>query len=201
MISVVGLGPGASDYLLPLASQAITEADWIVGSERQLSLVAHQHAKIHVLDKNLSDLVDWVRAHQHEKVVVLGSGDPMLYGIGKLICQELEKQDVLVIPGISSVQYLLSKVGLDMNDIYLSSTHGKQPDFDFLLQHKKVALMTDDKVGPFQIAQEIRARDLARLIIIGEKLSCADEKITIVSASEVEEKNYQMNVVVIVDER
>ena len=201
MITVVGLGPGASDYLTSLASQAIAKAEWIIGSDRQLALVKDHHANIRVLDKSLPDLLNWLRRHMQEEVVVLASGEPMLYGIGKLISKELGDQGVRIVPGISSVQYLLAQVGLDMNDIYLTSTHGKAPDFDFLLQHTKVALMTDKKTGPFEIAQEIINRGLSRKMIIGEKLSYEDEKITIIAACDVKVQNYQMNVVVIIDER
>ncbi len=201
MIYVVGLGPGAAEYRTPLADKIIAQADWIVGSTRQLNLVSHQHAKIHILDRDLADLVKWLRIYHQENVVVLASGDPMLYGIGKLISKELKDLGVSIISGISSVQYLLAKIGLDMNDIYLTSTHGKQPDFDFLLQHKKVAFMTDNNIGPVQIAQEVRNRGLQRMMVIGEKLSCADEKITVLPADCVPQRVYQMNVVVIYDER
>ncbi len=201
MIFVIGLGPGDCDLLTPLASKQIAKADWVVGSERQLALVHHQHAQIHPLDKNLSDLIVWLRQHQHENIAVLASGDPMLYGIGKLINEQIKDQDISIVPGISSVQYLLAKVGLDMNDFYLTSSHGKTPDFNFLLQHKKISLMTDKNMGPFQIAQEIVTRKMARIMIIGEMLSYPNEKITILPATEVIEREYQMNVVVVIDER
>ena len=201
MISVVGLGPGSSDYLTPLASRLILECEWIVGAERQLAAVPHQHAQVHLLDRKLADLAIWLKAHQHEKVVVLASGDPMLYGIGKYIKGQMSAENVQIISGIGSMQYLFSRIALDMNDVYLTSSHGKTPDFDFMLQHQKVALVTDEKIGPYQIAQEIIQRGLQRTMIIGENLSYPNEQITILSASEVLDQPYQMNVVVIVDER
>lgn len=201
MINVVGLGPGSADYLVPLAKRLIDDCDWIVGAERQLAAVPHQHAKAHLLDKKLSDLIVWLKQHKHEKVVVLASGDPMLYGLGKYINQQMNSNEVQVVSGISSMQYLFSRIVLDMNDVYLTSSHGKTPDFDFMLQHKKVALVTDDKIGPYQIAQQIIKRGLQRTLVIGENLSYPNEQITIVSATDVLDQPYQMNVVVIIDER
>lgn len=201
MINVVGLGPGSMDYLVPLAKRLIDDCEWLVGSERQLAAVPHAHAKEHLLDKKLTDLIVWLKANQQQKVVVLASGDPMLYGLGKYISQQMAKQTVQVVPGIGSMQYLFSRIALDMNDVYLTSSHGKTPDFDFMLQHKKVALVTDDKIGPYQIAQEIIKRGLQRTLVIGENLSYANEQITVVPATEVLDQLYQMNVVVIVDER
>lgn len=201
MISVVGLGPGSADYLVPLAKRLIADCEWIVGAERQLAAVPHQQAKAHILDKKLSELVNWLRQHQQQKVVVLASGDPMLYGLGKYLKQQMADAPLQVVSGISSIQYLFAQVGLDMNDLYLTSSHGKTPDFDFMLQHSKVALVTDDKIGPYQIAQQIIQRGLQRTLIIGENLSYLAEQITILPASEVLDRPYQLNVVVIVDER
>lgn len=201
MISVVGLGPGAAEYLTPLARHLVNECDYIVGSTRQLAAITHHQAQVHLLDKKLSDLITWLVAHQSDNIVVLASGDPMLYGLGKYITQQLPQHTVQVVSGISSIQYMFSRIGVDMNDVYLTSSHGKQPDFDFMLQHHKVALVTDDKIGPYHIAQEITKRGLQRTVVIGENLSYPDEYITISQASEVVDRVYQMNVVVIIDER
>lgn len=201
MIYVVGLGPGSTDYLTPLASKLIAQCDWLVGSERQLLAVGKHAGREHKLDKKLTDLVNWLMEHQAANIVVLASGDPMLYGIAKYLNQQLGKDKVQVVSGISSMQYLFARIGLDMNDVYLTSSHGKTPDFDFVLQHNKVALVTDDKIGPYQIAQEIVQRGLQRTLIIGENLSYPDEQITLLPADQVIDKTYLMNVVVILNER
>ena len=201
MISVIGLGPGSADYLTPLARRLVDDCDYVVGAPRQLAAITPHKAKEHPLDKQLKDLVLWLKQHQTEKVVVLASGDPMLYGLGKYISQKMPTDIVQVVSGVSSVQYLFGRIGLDMNDVLLTSSHGKTPDFDFILEHHKVALVTDEKIGPYQIAQEIIKRDLERTMVIGENLSYPDERITISQASEVTDQMYQMNVVVIIDER
>lgn len=201
MISVVGLGPGSADYLTPLARCLIDKCDWLVGSTRQLAAVSTHNAQTHLLDKSLVDLVEWLTLHQDDQVVVLASGDPMLYGLGKYLNQQMPSQLLRVVPGISSIQYLFARIGLDMNEVYLTSSHGKTPNFDFMLQHAKVALVTDNILGPYQIAQEIIKRGLQRTLVIGENLSYPNERIMVCSVADVEEQAYQMNVVVIVDER
>ena len=201
MIYVIGIGPGLSNLLTPLATEKISKASVVIGSTRQLELVTDKNINKRLLDNKLSDLIVWLKENRDKNIAVLASGDPMLYGIGKLIKKELKDEEVLIVPGISSVQYLFSKLGLDMNDLYLTSTHGKEADFDFLLKHKKVSLMTDKHMGPFEIAQEIVKRNLNRTLIIGEMLSYPDEKITVLEAKDVLQLDYKMNVVVILDER
>ena len=89
-----------------------------------------------------------------------------------------------------------------MNDLYITSSHGKSPDFDYILNHKKVCMVTDSKIGPKEIAKEILKRNLDRVMIVGENLSYDNEKITIAKPSEIIEiEKFDMNVVVILDEK
>lgn len=63
----------------------------------------------------------------------------------------------------------------------------------------KTALVTDDKFGPYELAQAL-ANSGNKRIYIGECLSTAAEQIRSFAASEVPDEDYKMNVVVIVDE-
>lgn len=204
MINIVGIGPGSRDYLTPLGLKQIMQSDWLIGAERQLALFPDFAGQKRLLDSKLADLIVWLTAsqqstHQEQQITVLASGDPMLYGIGKYLSQQLGKTQVNIVSGISAIQYLFSRIALDMNDVYLTSSHGKTPDFDFIFQHKKVALVTDTIIGPYQIAQHIQQRNLTRTLIIGENLSYPNERISILSPEQVAEQ-YELNVVVILDE-
>lgn len=83
-----------------------------------------------------------------------------------------------------------------MNDIYLTSSHNRSPDFDWLLAHERIGMVTDSKIGPKEIAAEIRQRGQTRRMIIGENLSGRNERITILNADDVS-GDYDMNVVLI----
>lgn len=199
-ISVVGLGPGNSDYLTPRAAQLIEACDVLIGSPRQLACFPAFRGAKRPLDASLPSLAAWLAAHQWQSVVVLASGDPMLYGIGDFLSRHLPAGSLCIVPGISAAQYLFSRLGWSMNDVYLTSSHGRRPDFEFLLRHRKVAMMTDRIIGPYEIAREIITRNLRRTLVIGENLSYPDERIHILPPEEVA-RNYAMNVVVILDER
>ena len=200
MISVVGMGPGDSRYLTRAAQQVIDQAEILVGWPRALAAFPDFHGETVTLGSNLEQLVAWLPQVAARNVVVLASGDPSLYGIGKRLLGALGADTCRVEPGISAVQYLFARIGLDMNDLYLTSSHGKQPDFDFLFLHDKVALVTDKLIGPFQIAAALRERGLSRTLIIGENLSYPDERLHVVQPDEVQTE-YDMNVVVVLNER
>ncbi|MBF2601468.1 cobalt-precorrin-7 (C(5))-methyltransferase [Listeria welshimeri] len=198
MITIVGIGPGDTNLLINEARQVLSSADTVYGSNRQLQEIANlTPATPILLPKKLADLTNI--PHQDKNVVILASGDPLLYGIGNWAIANFS-EDIRVIPGISAIQMMFHKIKLPMNDCFITSSHGKTPNFDFLLQHEKVAMVTDTIIGPYEIAAEILKRNLNKIIFIGENLSAKEERIHKLRPAEVAKK-YDMNVVVIVDER
>ncbi|MEA9389340.1 cobalt-precorrin-7 (C(5))-methyltransferase [Acerihabitans sp. TG2] len=199
-ISVVGLGPGDSDYLVPQAKWLIDHCEVLIGSSRQLNCFPGFCGEKRQREGSLAQLVVWLNDHCEQPIVVLASGDPMLYGIGDYLSRQLDPARLRIVPGISAAQYLFSRLALSMNDVFLTSSHGRTPDFDFVLQHAKVAMVTDQQIGPYDIAQQILARGLRRKMIVGENLSYPDERILRLAPEQVA-RHYAMNVVVILDER
>ncbi|MBC2329313.1 cobalt-precorrin-7 (C(5))-methyltransferase [Listeria swaminathanii] len=197
MITVVGIGPGDTKLLINEAKVTISKADTVYGSTRQLQEIAElTTATPMLLPKKLADLKNI--PHQNQNVVILASGDPLLYGIGNWAMANFAK-DVRIIPGISAIQMMFHQIKLPMNDCFITSSHGKTPNFDFLLQHEKVAMVTDTIIGPYEIAAEILKRNLQKIIFIGENLSSKEERIHKLKPEDVAKK-YDMNVVVIIDE-
>lgn len=213
MIIVVGIGPGAAANQTLAALEAIKQAEVLVGGKRHLAEFPSFSGETRRLNADMDGLMRWLEQNQHRHIVVLASGDPLFYGIGKRITEhfvglhtggQMGEQNVRIISGISSVQYLCARMLLDMNDIYLTSSHGRKPDFDWLLRHEKIAMVTDEVTGPYQIAQEILARGQQRGMVIGENLSQENEQIVCLNAEQVAQRgdiNYGLNVVVILNER
>ncbi|HFI0394483.1 TPA: cobalt-precorrin-7 (C(5))-methyltransferase [Streptococcus suis] len=201
MIDVIGIGPGNPAYCLVGQLERCEQADYILGSERHLEVLPDRLKEKGVIaPKKLKDLEALLATYPLEaSIVYLVSGDPLIYGLGKWMSEKFPGR-VSILSGISSMQYLASKVCLPMNDAYLTSSHAKLPNFDLIMSLPKVFMVTDAQVGPYQIAQEVLKRGLKRKIIIGENLSYEDEEISILAAEEVVDRDYNMNVVVIVDE-
>ncbi|WP_416775763.1 cobalt-precorrin-7 (C(5))-methyltransferase [Xenorhabdus budapestensis] len=217
MITVVGIGPGATANQTLAALDAISQAEILVGGKRHLDEFPYFNGETRRVNADVDGLMQWLERNQHRQIVVLASGDPLFYGIGKRITEHFSglhisglhtgeqnagRQNIRIISGISSIQYLCARILLDMNDIYLTSSHGRKPDFDWLLQHEKIAMVTDDIIGPYQIAQEILARGQQRRMVIGKNLSHEHEQIICLAAKEVVQRgdiNYGLNVVVILN--
>ncbi|WP_145553507.1 cobalt-precorrin-7 (C(5))-methyltransferase [Yersinia bercovieri] len=200
MITVVGIGPGDTKHLTPSARQAIDQAEVLVGGRRHLATFSGDSRETRVLDADLLGLLEWLDSNIQRAIVVLASGDPLLFGIGKLLAANFSADQLHIVPGISAIQYLCASVALDMNDLFLTSSHGREPDFDWIFQHDKVAMVTDAIIGPRAIADALQQRGLVRSLIIGENLSQPNERIHRLSVDQVAAR-YDMNVVVILNER
>ena len=202
MINIIGLGPGNIGYCTKLGEKLIYNSDIIIGGRRNLESITNFKGKKIELNTNLKEIVEYIKNNKEKNISVIASGDPSIYGIGKYLSNNFDKSDLNIVSGISSMQYIFSKICVDMNDLYITSSHGKSPDFDYILNHKKVCMVTDSKIGPKEIAKEILKRNLDRVMIVGENLSYDNEKITIATPSEIIEiEKFDMNVVVILDEK
>ena len=200
MINVIGLGPGNTDYITKLGEKLIQNSDVVIGGKRNLeSIVDFEGEKIEI-SSNLKEIVEYINNNKHKQISVIASGDPLIYGIGRYLSKNIDKEDLNIVSGISSLQYIFSKVHIDMNDLYITSSHGKTPDFDYVLSHKKVCMVTDKIIGPKEICKQILDRNLEKTIVVGENLSYDNERIIIGSPEDILKlEDFDMCVVVILD--
>ena len=200
MINVIGLGPGNTDYITKLGEKLIQNSDVVIGGKRNLeSIVDFEGEKIEI-SSNLKEIVEYINNNKLKQISVIASGDPLIYGIGRYLSKNIDKEDLNIVSGISSLQYIFSKVHIDMNDLYITSSHGKTPDFDYVLSHKKVCMVTDKIIGPKEICKQILDRNLEKTIVVGENLSYDNERITIGSPEDILNlEDFDMCVVVILD--
>lgn len=201
MLTVAGMGPGNLALMTPMALEAVAQAEVLVGGKRHLAQFPDFAGEIKTLDADIPGLLAWFEPQHARRVVVLASGDPLFYGIGSRLVAHFGMQRVRIIPGISAVQYLCSRTGIDMNDIWLTSSHGREVDFAALANASKVAMVTDARCGPKAIADALIARSAShRWLVIGENLGMDNERIHWLRPADVQAQ-YDMNVVVILNER
>ncbi|MCC0739564.1 cobalt-precorrin-7 (C(5))-methyltransferase [Clostridioides sp. ZZV14-5902] len=201
MINIIGLGPGNLDYITKKGENLISTSDVLIGGRRNLESVKNFEGEKIILDSNLREIVEYINNNSEKQISIIASGDPLIYGIGKYLSKNIDNKMLNMVSGISSLQYIFSRIYVDMNDLYITSSHGKIPDFDYILSHKKVCMVTDSKIGPKQISKEIIDRNLNKIVVVGENLSYNNEKITIAKPEEIiRMDNFGMNVVVILDE-
>ncbi|AXT63070.1 precorrin-3B C(17)-methyltransferase [Aquimarina sp. AD10] len=121
MIKVVGLGPGHSDYIIPMATKAISEATVLIGYHYYFQFIQHLvQPNALCIGKELSEEEKRAEiAIQHalegESVVVIGSGDASIYAMASIVYQKVAEQQLEIpvetVPGISAFITAGSKLG------------------------------------------------------------------------------------------
>lgn len=201
MVYIVGIGPGEENLLSNKSIDIIKKADIVIGGDRQLEILQ----KLNIspkstlsLSEGLKKAVDTIDNNPRANIVVLASGDPTLYGIADYIKKNIDENKIEIIPAISSISYAFSRFKQNMNDVYITSSHGRKPDFDFIFLHKKIAMVTDEKIGPYEIYLESIKRKKRYRYFIGENLSYEEEKLYVYDM-EVKKKNYGLCVLIMIE--
>lgn len=198
VVSVVGVGPGDPLYLTPLARRRIEEAEILVGGQRLLDLFPEARGeKVPLTGK--TDLEEIFRRFQ--RVVVLASGDPLLFGILDWVLRLLPLEDVEVVPGISSLQHMLARLRFPLKGMVVTSLHGREREIDSLLRvYETVVVFTDEKHTPVTIARKLMESGFTQCqIYVGENLSTLEESIRCFTVEELvgRDENFDLNLVVI----
>ena len=167
------------------ALNALRDATLIVGSVRQLELVTSivgstkSDAECVKLPK-LTELSSLLDEHAQERVVLLASGDPLYYGIGRWLSEYFPHREILFYPAVSSIQLACNRSGLSMQDVHVVSLHGRPVESirTQLHRNRDLLVLTDGDSQPLRLAAECMAVGLELTILtVFEKLGYADERI------------------------
>ena len=199
MIYVLGVGPGENDLMTIKSSIILKTAEILIGGKRNLASIENYSAERFFISSNLEKMKEYILENIEKKIVVVASGDPSIYGVADYIIRKLSSHsEIEVIPGISSIQYAFSVFKINMNNVYITSSHGRNLDFDFIFKHDKIAMLTDSKIGPREIAKKVIESGKEYKIYVGENLSYANENLTIGSPENILNKEkYSMSVVIL----
>jgi precorrin-6Y C5,15-methyltransferase (decarboxylating) len=150
-----------------------------MGSERQLRLFPDFPGEKVTIDGNLAEMVERLKKSDRS-TVVLASGDPLFFGIGRYLLRNLPKEELKFVPNVSSVQYAFSKIKEPWDDAVFISAQGRgiKGAVDRIVANDKAAVLTDEVNTPAVIAAELieRGRD-GYAAYLCENLGAAEERI------------------------
>lgn len=193
MLYIVGIGPGAVDYILPKAVEVLSKCTKIIGFSRAVNSIKD----INLIKKNtfitvssLKETIEKINEFNNEDIALIASGDPMFYGISRYVKKNyLDK--VTIIPGISSFQYLSCKLGIAWNNAFTGSLHGRDNEFINIINNYDVSFwLTDKKNNPSFLAAVLLENNINCNLIVGENLSYDDERIVSGTSEEIKDMNF-----------
>lgn len=187
-IIVVGMGPGHRDYVLPAALVHVRQARFLAGGQRLLQDYAAPRQQTWTVDGDLTGLAEFLRRAMADNPVVMVSGDPGFYSLLDFLRRQFPPSQLLVIPGISSMQMAFSRIGLPWQEAVLTSAHGRPlpPEMLTYAQGKTLGLLTDPRQCPARLAEIMLQAGwpAAATVWICERLSYPEERVVEKSLAE-----------------
>jgi cobalt-precorrin-7 (C5)-methyltransferase len=180
-VSIIGIGPGTEEYLLPIARREIEASDCLIGGKRALHLFHDLRKEEVPLEGHFEMILPYLlKERMSKKIAVLVSGDPGLFSFLAAISRHLKREEYVVIPGISMVQMAFAKIGEAWEDAAIISLHGRKPEnlAVRVKESSKVFLFTDQNFPPQGIAAYLLKSGVEnrRAIVMGN-LTYPNEKI------------------------
>ena len=188
---IVGIGPNSLDLISKKALTIIENSDILIGGKRNLSSFSNLNKETFEIKNNLKEMLLFIEKNKEQKkIVVLASGDPLIFGIADYIIQNSKNIPIECINGISAIQYLAAKIGTKWEDIHFASIHGRNVNIAGLLKrHQKVAVFTGK--NPEKLLKELCENGFENCnAVVGENLSYENEKITVGTIQELSKKQY-----------
>ena len=156
-IKVIGIGLEGSDSLIPSILSIIEDATVLVGGDRHLNYFPQYQGiklKIHNINQVIKKIKEY--AQQGERIVILATGDPLFFGIGRILIKEFSRERLEFYPYLSSVQLAFNKLQIPWQSAQVISVHGR--DINSLIPYWKkgeeiMAILTDNHNNPLVIWQ------------------------------------------------
>lgn len=157
-IYLVGAGITGWEGFGSRALEVIASADVLIGHQRHLDNFLDFAGEKQELG-DLSVMLDFLKT-TNKQVVVLGSGDPNFFGIGRFLLRNLPKERIEIFPNVTSVQYAFARIKEPWDDAIFVSVHGRGMGraIDRIIAAEKVAILTDTVNNPAAIATELIER-------------------------------------------
>ncbi|MFL0769915.1 MAG: precorrin-6y C5,15-methyltransferase (decarboxylating) subunit CbiE [Prochlorococcus sp.] len=193
MIDVIGTDAGAPASL-PVSQQTLLRAayriaapdrlhaalrDWLESGDRLLKT-----PEVLLSSDQPIALCDCLHALSPEQpVVVLASGDPLWFGIGRILCERIPRQRLRFHPAPASLQLAFARLGRTWQDASWISLHGRDPEplAQRLQQRPKaLAVLTDPSRGGAETVRRIlhaSGLEAAYQTWLFEQLGHADERV------------------------
>ena len=191
MIDVIGTDAGAPASL-PAAQQALIRAAEQIAAPRRLqpALETWLEVPVPLIDsddpRHLVEVLSALSAQNN--AVVLASGDPLWFGIGRILVERLGPERLRFHPAPTCLQLAFARIGRPWQDARWVSLHGRDPEplaRELQTRPRALAVLTDPgRGGADAVRRCLRSSGLeaSYQLWLGENLGRADERMRLIPA-------------------
>lgn len=158
-LSIIGIGEDGWDGLNAEARRLVAGAQILYGGMRHLGHIpptATDAARLPWPSPMGPAIHEILTEHRGcRRVTVLGSGDPMLYGIGVTLTRELPASEFRIVPQLSAFSLACARLGWPLAETTLVSLVGRPIEqlIRSLAPGQRVVLYSEDGATPSRVAQ------------------------------------------------
>lgn len=196
-ISIVGIGM-SNKTLTQEALDIIYESDVLIGTKRLLNEVSYLNKPSYdaFLADDVAKIIDDV---DYENIVVLVSGDVGFYSGAEKLVNVLNKFDIRLIPGISSVSYFFAKSLLPWKDANLISCHGINTNIVSSVRRNNYTFTLTGNNIPYLQENLIKFGFEDLNVWVGENLGSNEEFVSSCKVKDLNNREYSSLTVLIIE--
>ena len=164
-LSIVGIGEDGVEGLSSVARQLIHSAELVVGGARHLELAGELiRGRRLKWPSPINDAFPEIERHRGRAVVVLASGDPFHFGVGKQIAALIPADEFVCLPQPSAFSLAAARMGWPLQDTALITLHGRV--LNGIIRHlqpgARILALSWDSATPRKLAELLAARRMGQ---------------------------------------
>lgn len=159
-LTIIGIGEDGVGGLSEAALRAITVAEVLVGGERHLAMLPEHEAERLAWPSPFDALIEKLERRRNVRVVVLASGDPMLYGVGTTLLKHFPVGETVVMPAPSAFALACARLGWARAEVECLTLHGRPVELlhPALVPGARILALSADGTTPAAVAALLRGR-------------------------------------------
>jgi precorrin-6B C5,15-methyltransferase / cobalt-precorrin-6B C5,C15-methyltransferase len=162
-LALVGIGEDGAAGLPPAARTLIESAALVVGGPRHLALAGDLvRGKKIAWPSPMTAAYPEIAAHRGTPVVVLASGDPFHYGVGRQLAEIFSPAEMLCLPQPSSFSLAASRLAWSLPEVTPVTLHGRA--LEGIVRHlqpgARILALSWDATTPQKLAAFLTARGM-----------------------------------------
>lgn len=223
-LTVIGLGPGAPEFMVPAARQALDGAQDLLGYETYIRMAGPLPGQISHSSDNREELQRAGHAFElaasGRRVVVISSGDPGVFAMAAAVLEALHASsdprwhavDLQILPGVSAALATAARAGAPLGHDFcmLSLSDNLKPwaMIEKRLEHAAAADLVMafynpiSKARPWQLGQALeiirQRRAPETLVVLGRDIGRPAEALTVTTLGELVPEQVDMRTLVII---